>query len=701
MDERGVIKTACVRCQAGCGLLVHTEGGKIVRIAGDPESPVSRGKLCVKGLASLEYVRHPDRLKYPLRRTGERGRGRWKCIPWDEALDTVADRLLKTRAAYGPEAVVFMRGSFKGGYEGASLARFANAFGSPNIASMASVCFQPRVNGSVMTNGFYPVPDYDYPPSCILVWGANLPETRVGEGLDTLKALQKGSKLIVVDPRRFDLSRRAGIWLQLRPGSDLALALGLIHVVIREGLYDRSFVDRWTVGFDELKKHIEQYPPEAVEEITWLPASLIRDAARLYATSRPAILQVGNAIDHTANNFQTARALAILRAITGNLGIPGGELACSQPATVPMGSPEFDLRDRLPKEVRDRRLNAADGMLPPVFYALPQSIVTSVLKGKPYRVHAAYILGGNMLLTYTNAQEVYRALKEINFLAVADLFMTPTAAMADIVLPASGYLETDGIVAPPYYPVVQVQQKIAQVGECRSDYEILAGLARRVGMGESFWESERECLDYVMKPTGLTFDEFRKIGALVGKREYRKHEKDGFPTPSKKVELYSERLRNWGFDPLPVYREIPETALSAPGLAEEYPLVLTSWKTEEFRHSGDRQVEPLRRRHPEPVVWIHPDTAGALGIAEGDAVYIETKRGRIRQKALLTADIDRRVAGVDYGWWFPERNPEEIYGWSEANVNILTDDGPPWGREMGTPNLRGFLCRIYKVRSND
>ena len=340
MGAESLIKTACVRCQAGCGLLVHMENGEIVRIGGDPASPVNRGKLCIKGAASLEYIRHPARLKRPLRRTGERGKGGWEPIAWDEALDAVADQLLKAKTAYGPEGVVFMRGSFKGGYESAYLARFANAFGSPNIASMASVCFQPRVNGSVMTHGFFPVPDYDYPPACILVWGANLPETRVGEGLDTLEAVRKGSELIVVDPRRFDLSRRAGIWLQLRPGSDLALALALIHVVITECLYDRSFVDQWTVGFDELKKHVEQYSPEAAEKITWVPASLIRDAARLYAASRPAVLQVGNAIDHNGNNFQTARALAILRAITGNLGVPGGELACSQPAIVP-----WDLRN--------------------------------------------------------------------------------------------------------------------------------------------------------------------------------------------------------------------------------------------------------------------------------------------------------------------------------------------------------------------
>jgi len=697
MQDVEVVKSACVACQAGCGILVHLRNGNIVKVEGDPESPFNHGRLCLKGQTALEHLYHPDRLKYPLRRSGERGSGKWDRISWDEALDEVAQALKNSKETYGPESVVFIRGSFRGGYEGGHVGRLGNVFGAPNIASMSPLCFIPRVNGSLMTNGFNPVPDYDYPPACMIVWGANLSETRLGEGASTLEALQKGSKLIVVDPRNFDLSRKADVWLQIRPGSDLALALGLIHVIIMDGLYDHAFVGKWTVGFDELKKHVAQYTPEMVEKITWVPADLIRDAARLYAMSKPAIIQAGNAIDHTSNNFQTARAFAILRAITGNIGIPGGELACSQAGIVPMGSPEFDLRDKISVEARNKRLNASDGFLPLVFYALPQSIVRAILTGKPYMLHAAFILECNMLQTYPNVREVYKALQKIDFSATVDMFMTPTAAMSDIVLPVAGFLEVNNIIAPPYYPLIQVQQKVAQVGECRSDYEIIAALAQRLGIGEYFWKTEKECFDFILKPAGLTFDEFKKIGTLVGKKEYRKHERDGFPTPSKKVELYSQRLKDWGLDPVPTYREIPETPLSTPEIAKEYPLVLTSWKVEEFRHSSQRQIASLRNRHPEPVVWIHPDTATELDITDGGTVYIETKRGRIRQKAKLTKDIDPRVVGVDYGWWFPEKGPEAMYGWEEANVNILTDDSQPWGAEMGSPNLRGIGCRVYKA----
>lgn len=698
MSTKRVVKTGCMLCHGGCGLLVHVENGEITGITGDPENPLNRGTICAKAELALDQVHHPDRLKYPLRRVGERGAGQWERISWDEALDTVAKAFTKMKTTYGPESVVFIRGGFKGNYEAGYVGRLANAFGTPNISSMASVCWIPRVYGNMMTFGYIPYPDYGYPPASVLVWGANMPETRVGEGRATLNLLEKEIKLIVVDTRTFDLSRRADIALQIRPASDLALALGFINVIIAEDLYDHDFVERWTTGFDELKKHVAQYSPEAVEKICWVPANLIRDAARLYATTKPAVLQPGNGIDNTPNNFQTARALAILRAITGNLGIPGGELEWSQPPAIGMRAPEFDLRDNVSKEMRDKRLNAGTGFLPFAFHALPQSIIKAILEGDPYRIRAAYVRGGNLLLSYTNAQEVYKALKQIDFLVMVEMFMTPTAAMADVVLPVGSFLEADDIISTDYFPLVQVQQKILQVGECRSDYEIIAGIARKMGLGECFWDSSQECLDFILKPSGLTFDEFRTVGALYGKKEYRKYEREGFATPSKKVELYSQSLQDWGFDPMPTHREIPETPFSAPELLKEYPLVLTSWKVEEFHHSGQKQVRSLRKRHPEPLASIHPDTAAELDIKDGDAVYIETKRGRIQQKALLTTDMDLRVVGVDFGWWFPEKGPETMYGWTEANVNILTDDAPPWGKEMGSPSLRGFLCKVYKVK---
>jgi anaerobic selenocysteine-containing dehydrogenase len=269
------------------------------------------------------------------------------------------------------------------------------------------------------------------------------------------------------------------------------------------------------------------------------------------------------------------------------------------------------------------------------------------------------------------------------------MFLTPTAALADIVLPSVMYLEFDSIVAPPYsFPVVAVQQKVARIPDCRSDFEILGALARKMGFGEDFWNTEEECLNMILEPAGITFDEFRTIGLLNGVKHYRRFEHTGFATPSGKVEIYSERLKEWGFDPLPIYRESAITTDS------DYPLTLTSMKRAPFRHSGGKQIPSLRKLHPEPIVLIHPETGKKNGITDGSWIIIEAALGRITQKAAFDSAIDPGVVCVDYGWWTPESSEEKLFGWQDSNVNILIDDGIAVGREMGTPQLRGIPCRI-------
>ncbi len=695
MISETVVRSTCELCGSCCGVLVYLKDGKPIRVEGDPDNPINRGALCIKGRASLEYLYHPDRLKHPLKRVGERGKGKWQQITWDEALDTIAAELTKTKEIYGVESVVFIRGGAKGYYD-SYLARFANIFGTPNVASMAPICHLPRNNASVITYGFWALPDYEYPPACIVMWAINTYATAINEYRRISEALGKGSKLIVIDPGETTLAQKADIWVKPRPCSDLALALGMINVIINEGLFDKDFVKNWTVGLDKLKAHVQDYPPEKVEAITWVPAEIIREAARLYATSKPACITWGNGIDNNINNFQSARAIAILRAITGNLGRAGGDLEWSPSGIVPKSSPELLQQDALPADVRARRISARDGMLPITFYALPQSILKAIIEAEPYPIRAAFIQGGSLLHTYTNAQEVYKALKCLDFLVVTDFFMTPTAELADIVLPVATYLEIDSLHETGYWPAVSVIQKVAQVGECWSDYKIMGELAKKLGLGNYFWEDDKQALDFILKPKGLTFDEFKRVGMISGSKQYRKYEEDGFNTPSGKVELYSSRLEEWGFDPLPVYREPPESPYSEPELAKEYPLVFTSWKLAPFQHSRERQIETIRRSHPEPLVTIHTQTAGKLGIEEGDWVYIETKRGKIKQKASLMPNIDPRVVILEYGWWFPEKD-SELHGWAESNLNILTDDKPPYAREMGSATMRGILCKVYKA----
>ena len=470
----------------------------------------------------------------------------------------------------------------------------------------------------------------------------------------------------------------------------------MINVIIKEGLYDKSFIAEWTIGFNELKRHIEDYPPERVEEITWVEKGTIEDIARVYATTSPACIQMGNALEHTINSFQTVRAISILKALTGNLSVPGGEVF-RKPLPIPdRYAPELTLDHMLPEEKKKIRLGSDHGFAPFYQYAHPPAVIRAILQGKPYPVRTAYVQGANLLVTYPNAKKVFEALMGLDFLVVADLFMTPTAALADIVLPAASYLEFDSIVNPPYYPIAQVQQKVAELDECWSDFKILNELAKKMDLGEFFWENERDFLDVILKPMGIDFDEFRERETLSGDKEYYHYKLKGFATPSGKVELFSDRLREWGLDPLPVYYEPPETPFSNPELAKEYPLTLTSWKSEYYRHSGHRHIKALREYHPEPLVYIHPDTATELGITEGDWVWIATKRGRIKQKAAFSEDINPRVVGVDYAWWFPEKGADQQYGWRESNINILTDDTPPYNRELGSTNLRGILCKVYK-----
>ncbi len=696
MSKHEVIKTTCNICWIGCGVLVHVDNGKIVRIEGDAESPLNKGALCPKGMASLEYLHHPERLRQPLKRVGKRGEGKWLTVDWEEALGIIASSLAKFKEKYGPESVVFIRGGARG-LQDDYFTRFVNVFGSPNITSMAHVCFIPRTNASMITYGFYAIPDLEYPPNSIIVWGENLSETMHHIYLRILGAVKNGTRLMVIDPIKNRIAESAHLWVNIKPGSDLAFALGMLNVIINESLYDKHFVEHYTLGFDELRDHIQNYAPEKVADITWTSPEIIKKAARLYATQKPACIQWGNGIDHSINNFQTARAICILRAITGNLGIPGGDIQWLSPPILERYSAEFSLYEKIPLEVRQRRIVGDDKLLPIVFYALPQSVIEAIIKGEPYPIRAAYIRGGNLLLSYPNAKKVYQALQKLEFLVVSDMFMTPTASLADVVLPVTTYLEFNSIISTPYsLAIATIQQKITRLNNCHSDYEILRDLGKKLELGEYFWDTEEECLDYILKPAGISFEEFKKIGVLWGAKQYRTYWHKGFQTPSKKVELYSNRLKEWGFDPLPVFYEPTGANLRTPDIYEEYPLIFTSWKSAPFRHSEGKQISTLRGIHPDPLCMIHPETAKKFGINDGDWISIETERGKIMQKATLETAIDPRIVGVDYGWWFPEKEQSTVFGWDESNVNVLIGDEPPYGREMGTPTLRGIKCKIYR-----
>jgi len=707
MASEGIIKSCCNICYRMCGVLVHLRGGRVIKVEGDPDCPVNRGELCIKGPAAVERLYHPDRLKYPLRRVGARGEGKWQRVQWDEALETIAGAMNSAKEGYGAESVAFSNGDPKG-YE-AYMVRLCNVFGTPNICDTRHVCSVPRRIGSNITSGLNAetgtdyTPDLDYPPAYVLMWGANIAVTHNPNYVKLERALAQGTKFIVIDPRKTELASRADIWLQLRPKTDLALALGMLNVIVNEELFDKPFVDNWTVGFEKLREHVQSYSPQWAAEITWVPAASIVQAARAYATAKPACIEDGNAIDDDINSVQTSRAISILRAITGNLSVPGGEVDCA-PLTVGTAryfaaekqGTSFMMAEKMSEEQRKKRIGA-DGKLLPLpmsQFVPPQLMVKAILTEKPYPIKVLGIHANNPLITWSNGKETYQALMKLDFFYVADQFMTPTAELADVVLPTTTYLEVDDIAMRA--PFVVVRQKAAQIGEAWPDKKIINELAKKLGLSDYFWDDVNDALDIILKPMGITFDEFRKVGTIQAPKEYRKYEREGFKTPSGKVEIYSARLEEWGHEPLPVYHEPPETPYSAPELVKDYPLILTSWHQAPFRHSNNRQIASLRFIEPEPTVEIHPETARGLGIEDGNQVYIETKRGRVKQRAVLTEGIDPRVVGVSYAWWFPEQGVESLYGWQESNINILTAS-EPYNPEIGSTNLRGILCQVYKV----
>ncbi|MCX5780175.1 MAG: molybdopterin-dependent oxidoreductase, partial [Firmicutes bacterium] len=362
-EEIRWVKTHCARMDhGGCALLVGIRNEQIVQIKGDPQGYLNQGYTCYKGRISADRLSHPDRLVHPLKRAGERGEGKWQRISWEQALDETAFNLLKIKDKYGARAVGFGVGMPKG-LEHFVMIRLANIFGSPNVVASQDVCHAPREVTGIHTCGFYPVADLHHPTQMVLAWGSNVMATNEEGQIAslTLKQLQKGARLMVIDPRRTELAAKADLWLQLRPGTDQVLALGMLHVIIAEGLYDQDFVEKYTYGFTELAAHCQEYSPEAVAAITWVAADSIRQAARLYAGAKPAALQWGNAIEHDINVFDSTRALVCLMAITGNMEVAGGNVNAYDPKIMGLG--EFVRADLIPDKPR-QMIGAHHGIIP-------------------------------------------------------------------------------------------------------------------------------------------------------------------------------------------------------------------------------------------------------------------------------------------------------------------------------------------------
>ncbi len=688
------VRSCCCICGHNqCGVLVKVEDGKVVAVLPDKNDPMSEGAICPKGIASPQILYHPDRLKRPLVSAGKRGEGKWREVSWDEALDLIARKLNEVRLEWGPEAVVFDRGTNRGSWIKV-FAKFSKAFGSPNWTETGgATCYLPRSFSQILTFGGRALewPDFEN-SACILVWGVNPPATWPLKSRKLMMARKRGAKLIVVDPVLGNIASKADIWLPVRPGTDAALLLGFLNVIIGEGLHDKRYVAEHCIGFEPLRERVAEYSPKKVAEITWVSEEAIVKAARLFAASRPASITFANTFDETVDPIQSSRAISILGAITGNIDVVGGNIFPTNPGQVSIEADEFTGISAFPEDVWKKRigssrfplLSANLGVVEPLSHW--PSILDAIESGKPYNVHAILMMGSNPALALANSARVTSDLEKVDFIAVADLFMTDTAKLADVVLPAATWLEQDALVdsTQATWGPLRIRRKVATYEEAKSDVWILLELAKRLGL-PGFWENERAFLDYVLEPIGTTFAELSAgKGFVLAKPEPGKRLLGGFATPSEKIELYSKRLKEWGYDPLPFYKEPVESPYSTPGMTNEFPFVLTTGRrTPLFFHSAHRNIAVLRAVNPDPIAEINSRTGAALGVQNGDWVQISTPRGRAKFRARLTEGIGPKVVAVQHGWS------------GESNDNILTQDGN-CADGIGTTPLRGLVCGVRR-----
>ncbi|MFP4561522.1 MAG: molybdopterin-dependent oxidoreductase [Thiohalorhabdus sp.] len=680
-------RTTCYECDANCAFDVAVDGaGRAVELSG-PD--------CPRGAAQLERQYHPERLLHPMKRVGPKGSDRFEPISWDEALDTIAARLAEIRERHGGEQAAFFAGYTKEARP--QLQRLAHAFGSPNYLTESGCCFSATLAAEKLTLG-YRLKSASLLEAeqtrCLLVWSTNPPASVVPFEAHHVARPKDGRAMVVVDPRRTETAEAADIHLQIRPGTDGALALAFHNLIFENGWADEAFLKRWALGWNSLRDYAREFPPERVAHICGVDAGAIRRAAELYAISGPAQIALSpTATVQHSNGFQNHRAIVVLPAVTGNLDIPGGNrffLDKVRPRPIDLFRETIDeLPPRLGEEtypIWTRYWPAGQSML------LPDAILT----GEPQPIRALFAIGINASM-WPNSGRMRAALEALEFFACSDFFLTETAKRADVVLPAATNLEREALVA---YPGCQFRGEVryrhsvlAPRGEARSDAQVALDLGVRLGMAERFWHGDLAA-SWAEAAEGLAPEVRRQAyedpdGAMVfadaldeeafeGERLY---EVRGFPTASGKIELDSKELREAGYDGLPVYREPAESPLATPSLAEEYPFVLTSGgRSKYYTHSQQQRFPSLAARDPVPRAQLHPWDAAPLGIADGAPVEVRTPRGAVAFTAEVTEAVKPGVVHC-------------FHGWAGADVNRLTDHAHP-DPISGFPPFKSGLCAV-------
>jgi len=717
-------RSYCGLCHPRCGLLLEIEKNRIVSVQGDPEHPVTRGVICERGRLMADHVHHPERLNHPLKRKGDKGSGQWHRLSREQALDEVAEKLDRLREKFGPETLAFTHGT-KRTYHWDER-RFFNLFGSPNVCGANNICMCPSNAVEYATYGGFSWGDVARADCIVLCGYAPSRSSPTGFYPRIVQALKRGARLIVVDPRRTREAEKADMWLPIRPGTDVALMLGWIRCIMENGLFDGDFVRRWTTGFEDLRAAAAGFTPEKVAEITGITPKQITESARLYATIKPATFPWGYGIDKQGiNATQAARARCCLRAITGNLDVPGGEpLGCADPVGRIIDEEEMELNRMLPGNQRAKQLGAdkypffgfpgweknveANRRLPREYMHPPNADRTSVaharevfqamLSGRPYPVKAAISVASNPVLSLPDSFRTRDALKSLELYVVGEFFMTPSAALADYVFPVCSTVETTELWLSDNF-CVACPRGIDPLFERRNTYDFWRGLGVRLGQKEHWpWERVEQAWDYMLAPLGLDFAGLLERNGIFGTREYARYKKYGFGTPSGKVELRSSILEDLGASPVPLYRESPWSLSGNESQDESFPLILiTGSRFMPMYHSEQRQIEAARKKRPHPLVTLHPDTASSLGLEPDQEVVVESPQGSIRMRLAVSDMIDPGMADADHGWWFPERDAADpgLFGAFESNANVLCPDDPGFcSPEIGSWPHSGIPCRV-------
>ena len=695
--------TFCDMCNQvpRCGMVAYVQDNKIVRIESRENHPVS--PLCAKGLACIQELYDPNRITTPLRRTNPKGTGvsEWEPISWDEALDTIAEKFQTVKEESGPDAVMFYCGDPK--EPRPPLARVATLFGTSSYGLESSLCscatnMSARMVYGTMMHGIDPSPETK---SC-LIWSLNAAWSQPNRHAKFMKRKEDGCKFVIVDPRITPtVTGLADIHLQLRPGSDGALALGFINVLIRDGLVDKEFVNDWTIGFEGLAELAAQYPPEKVEEITWVPADKLVEAVHLIAENAPSTLVSSSAgLAHSSNVGHSQRAVFMIPALLGMIDKKGGMLFPRNLPFDPGGSTaKFRMEDVYNAgDFRQRRHDREDF---PVWQHCWTHMQTARLPEyiDEDKIRAALLVASNAMI-WPETNKYQEAIGKLEFAAAIDYYERPwTHDYVDILLPAAMCTERSAPAITAYgRKMLYRERAVEPMGECREDWQIILDLGCRLGFEEECFGGDIEkAQEYILETAGLgiTLNDLREHiedgidvpepneegKYLQGK--LRKDGEPGFNTPSGKIEFDSEILKSYGFEGLPVYEEPVHTPFNPSEEDKPYPLVLnTGSRLPFYTHSKLREIPWLNQFQPDPVVRLHPKDARERGIANGDDVRVFNAQGEVQMKAEITNMVLPGVVDV-------------FHGWAKANINLLISrDFCPI---TGYPPFRSSICEIEKI----